>query len=246
MRLKNKTAIITGGGTGIGLASAQLFCKEGANVSIVGRRPEPLEKARSLIGDNLLAIQGDITEDDTRGRLVEQTLERFGGIDILVNNAGIFTGGPLHETDASELDRTLDVNLKSGFKLCQAVLPTMMNGSGGSIIHIGSILGMISLPETAAYNVSKGGQIQLSRSIAVEYGSYGIRSNIICPGMIETEMTEFLRENKDLMEEWIKDYPIGRFGRPDDVAHACLYLASEESSFVTGAVIPVDGGFTAH
>ena len=246
MRLKNKTAIITGGGTGIGLASAQLFCKEGANVSIVGRRQEPLEKAKSLIGDNLLAIQGDITEDATLDRLGKQTLERFGGIDILVNNAGIFTMGPMHEMDSREWDRTLDVNLRSGFKLCKAILPTMMHGGGGSIIHIGSILGMISVPETAAYNVSKGGQIQLSRSIAVEYGSYGIRSNILCPGMIETEMTESLRENEDLMKEWIKDYPIGRFGKPDDVAHACLYLASEESSFVTGAVIPIDGGFTAH
>jgi meso-butanediol dehydrogenase/(S,S)-butanediol dehydrogenase/diacetyl reductase len=246
MRLKNKTAIITGGGTGIGLASAKLFCKEGANVSIVGRRQEPLEKAKSLIGDNLLTIQGDITEDATLDRLVKQTLERFGGIDILVNNAGIFTMGPMHEMDNREWDRTMDVNLRSGFKLCKAVIPSMMGGSGGSIIHIGSILGIVSVPETAAYNVSKGGQIQLSRSIAVEYGSYGIRSNILCPGMIETEMTESLRENKNLMKEWIKDYPIGRFGKPDDVAHACLYLASEESSFVTGAVIPIDGGFTAH
>ena len=246
MRLKNKTAIITGGATGIGLATAQLFGKEGANVSIVGRRQEPLERAKSLIGDNLLAIQGDITEDATREQLVTQTLDRFGSIDILVNNAGIFRMGPLHEMDSSDWDQMMDVNLRSIFQLCKAVLPTMINGSGGSIVHISSILGMIAVPQTAAYNVSKGGLIQLSRSIAVEYGCQGIRSNVLCPGMIETEMTESLRENKDLMEEWIKEYPIGRFGKPDDVAHACLYMASDESSFVTGTVIPIDGGFTAH
>ena len=122
----------------------------------------------------------------------------------------------------------------------------MMNKKSGSIIHISSILGLIAVPEVAAYNVSKGALNQFSRSIAVEYGSYGIRSNSICPGLIETDMTAELMKDAALMKEWSKEYPIGRFGKPEDVASACLFLASDESSFITGTVLPVDGGFTAH
>ena len=140
----------------------------------------------------------------------------------------------------------MDINIRSVFQLTKRVLPTMMTKKNGSIIHISSILGLIAVPQVAAYNVSKGALNQFSRSIAVEYGSHGIRSNSICPGLIETDMTADLMEDKALMQEWSKEYPIGRFGKPNDIANACLYLASDESSFVTGALIPVDGGFTAH
>lgn len=246
MRLKNKTAIITGGGTGIGLGCARLFRQEGAKIAVFGRRKDRLEQAAAEIGGGTLAVQGDVTREEDLDRLVKSTRDTFGGIDILVHSAGIFATGCLHETTGSQWDSMLDINLRSVFQLTKRVLPVMMDQGGGSIIHISSILGMIAIPEAAAYNVSKGGLIQFSRSIAIEYGRYGIRSNAVCPGLIETEMTESLMADTELMKEWAKEYPIGRFGKPEDVAHACLYLAGDESSFVTGAVLPVDGGFTAH
>lgn len=246
MRLKNKTAIITGGGSGIGLATAHAFHKEGAKVVLFGRRKELLDKASKEIGNYVLSIQGDMTKNEDLDHLINETLNNFNGIDILVNNAGLFEGAPLHELSDSQWDKIMDINIRSVFQLTKRVLPTMMTRKNGSIIHISSILGLIAVPQVAAYNVSKGALNQFSRSIAVEYGSHGIRSNSICPGLIETDMTADLMADKALMQEWSKEYPIGRFGKPNDIANACLYLASDESSFVTGALIPVDGGFTAH
>ncbi len=246
MRLENKTAIITGGGTGIGRACARLFCREGANVVIGGRRKDKLEETVNEAGGKAIPVPGDITREEDLERLVGSALDAFGKIDILINNAGIFGGSPLHEMEDEHWDNMLDVNLRSAFKLTRRVLGPMMKQKSGSIIHIASMLGMIAVPQVAAYNVSKGGLIQFSRSVAVEYGPHGIRSNAVCPGLIETEMTADLMKDKELMKEWGREYPIGRFGVPEDVAHACVYLAGDESSFVTGAVLPVDGGFTAH
>ncbi len=245
MRLENKIAIITGGGTGIGLSCARLFSQEGAKVVIFGRRKNRLEDAVREIGEHVLAVPGDITRNEDIRRLVETTINTYGRVDILVNNAGIFTSSPLHEMKDNDWDTALDTNMTSVFKLTREVLPHMIRQKSGNIVHISSILGLVAVPNTAAYNVSKGALNQFSRSLAVEYGSLGIRSNAICPGLIATEMTEELMNDKDLMQEWSKNYPIGRFGQPEDVAQACLFFASEESSFVTGAILPVDGGYTA-
>ena len=246
MRLKDKTAIITGGGTGIGLATARAFCKEGAKVILFGRRKEKLEKAVENLGGSAIIVQGDMTNNNDLDKLINETLHNFKKIDILVNNAGLFNGSPLHEISDSQWDEIMDINIRSVFQLTRRVLPVMLSQKYGSIIHISSILGLIAVPQVAAYNVSKGALNQFSRSIAVEYGSSGIRSNSICPGLIATDMTADLMKDADLMKEWSKEYPIGRFGKPEDVANACLYLASDESSFVTGITLPVDGGFTAH
>jgi meso-butanediol dehydrogenase/(S,S)-butanediol dehydrogenase/diacetyl reductase len=246
MRLKDKTAIITGGGSGIGLATARAFCKEGAKVILFGRRKEKLVSAADELGDSALIVQGDMTHNDDLDKLINKTLKNFKGIDILVNSAGLFNGAPLHEISDSHWDEMMDINIRSVFQLTRRVLPTMMAQKNGSIVHISSIAGLIALPGVAAYNVSKGALNQFSRSIAVEYGSYGIRSNSICPGLIETDMTADLMKDASLMQEWSKEYPIGRFGKPEDVASACLFLASDESSFITGTVLPVDGGFTSH
>ncbi len=245
MRLNNKTAIITGGATGIGLACARLFTREGARVAIFGRRQDRLDQARKQIGDSVLAVQGDITHEQDIQRLVDTTLKELGQVDILINNAGTFAGGPLHETDAEAWDRVFNINMTGVFQLTRRVLPSMVEQGSGSIIHISSILGMVAMPQTAAYNASKGALNQFSKSIAVEYGAQGIRSNALCPGMIETEMTEELRQDTALMAEWIKDYPLGRFGQPEEVAQACLFLASDESAFITGTTLPIDGGYTA-
>ena len=245
MRLKDKTAIITGSGSGIGLATARVFIREGAKVVLFGRRKEKLQQAADELGNSAIIVQGDMTKNGDLDQLINETLHNFKGIDILVNNAGLFNGGPLHETSDSQWDEMMDINIRSVFQLTRRVLPVMLAQKHGSIIHISSILGIIAKPQVAAYNVSKGALNQFSRSIAVEYGSSGIRSNSICPGLIETDMTADLMKDEDLMKEWSKEYPIGRFGKPVDVANACLYLASDESSFVTGAVLPVDGGITA-
>ena len=246
MRLKDKTAIITGGGTGIGLATARAFCQEGAKVILFGRRKEKLEKAVEKLGGSAIIVQGDMTNNNDLDKLIKETLHNFKKIDILVNNAGPFNGSPLHEISDSQWDEIMDINIRSVFQLTRRVLPAMLSQKYGNIIHISSILGLIAVPQVAAYNVSKGALNQFSRSIAVEYGSSGIRSNSICPGLIATDMTADLMKDADLMKEWSKEYPIGRFGKPEDVANACLYLASDESSFVTGITLPVDGGFTAH
>lgn len=246
MRLKDKIAIITGGGSGIGLATARAFCQEGAKVILFGRRKEKIQKAADELDGSAIAVQGDMTNNGDLDQLINETLHNFKGIDILVNNAGLFNGAPLHEISDSQWDEMMDINIRSVFQLTKRVLPVMMAQKNGSIIHISSILGLIAVPQVAAYNVSKGALNQFNRSIAVEYGSYGIRSNSICPGLIETDMTADLMKDENLMKEWSKEYPIGRFGKPEDVANACLYLASDESSFVTGTVLPVDGGFTAH
>jgi NAD(P)-dependent dehydrogenase (short-subunit alcohol dehydrogenase family) len=246
MRLANKTAIITGGGSGIGQACAWAFYQEGANVVLFGRREDKLKETAQELGSRALTVQGDMTQSEDLDRLVQETRSKYHRIDILVNSAGLFQGAPLHEISDEQYDEMMDINMKAVFRLTQRVLPVMMEQKSGSIIHISSILGIIAVPQVAAYNISKGALNQFSRSIAVEYGSYNIRSNSICPGLINTDMTADLMKDEDLMQEWSKDYPIGRFGEPEDVANACLFLASEESSFVTGAVLPVDGGFTAH
>ena len=246
MRLKDKTAVITGGGSGIGLATARVFNQEGAKIVLFGRRKEKLEKAVDDLNGSAIFVQGDMTNNDDLDKLINETLRHYKGIDILVNNAGLFNGAPLHEISDSEWDKMMDINIRSVFQLTRRVLPVMLSNKKGSIIHISSILGLIAVPQVAAYNVSKGALNQFSRSIAVEYGTSGIRSNSICPGLIETDMTADLMKDVELMKEWSKEYPIGRFGKPEDVANACLYLASDESSFVTGTLLPVDGGFTAH
>jgi len=246
MRLEGKTVIITGGGSGIGLACTRLFCDEGAQVAIIGRRQDRLESAAKEVGGQVLTVTGDLTNNSDLDRLVTETLNAFGKIDIVVNNGGVFTGSPVHETKDEDWDSIMDVNMRSVFQLTKRVLPHMIERKSGNFIHISSILGLVAVPGVAAYNVSKGALLQFNRSLAVEYGPVGIRSNAVCPGLVKTEMTEGLMNDEELMKEWSRDYPIGRFGAPQDIANACLYLASDESSFVTGVALPVDGGFTAH
>ena len=246
MKLQGKSAIVTGGGSGIGLACTKLFSNEGANVAIFGRRQDRLNATAKEVGSQVLTVTGDLMVNNDLDNLVSKTLQTFGKIDIVVNNGGIFTGSPIHETNDKDWDTIMNTNLRSAFQLTKRVLPHMIENKTGIFVHISSIAGLIAIPGVAAYNVSKGALLQFNRSIAMENGPLGIRSNAVCPGLVKTEMTEELMKDEKLMQEWSKDYPIGRFGVPEDIASACLYLASDDSSFVTGVALPVDGGFTAH
>jgi NAD(P)-dependent dehydrogenase (short-subunit alcohol dehydrogenase family) len=245
MRLKNKVAIITGGGSGIGLACAKLFVREGAKVALFGRRQHRLEQAAMDIGNGTLAVVGDITKKEDSARLVKATLDTFKQIDILVNNAGIIAEAAVHESDDNLWDEVMNTNLNGAFRLTREVIKAMLSRKSGNIINISSILGMVARSGTAAYSASKGALDQLSRVIAVEYANNGIRSNSVNPGMIETEMIAEMKRDEELVAEVKKGYPMKRFGTPEEVAQACLFLASDEASYITGAVLAVDGGYTA-
>ncbi|MGR3319032.1 MAG: SDR family NAD(P)-dependent oxidoreductase [Candidatus Anammoxibacter sp.] len=249
MLLNGKVAIITGSGTGMGKATALLFAKEGATIALFGRREEKLKEVEKEIkaqsGKNAIVVSGDVANIDNVRMLVNETIKEFKKIDILVNNAGIFRGTQFQETETSEWDEVMETNLKGAFLLTKEVIPHMISNKGGAIINIASILGMVAIPNASAYNTSKGGLVMFTKSIAMEYANQNIRANCICPGLVATPMTKDFMAETETMKEIIKDYPMGRFGKPEDIAYPCLFLASEWSSWITGTVLPVDGGYTA-
>jgi NAD(P)-dependent dehydrogenase (short-subunit alcohol dehydrogenase family) len=246
-RLKGRVAIVTGGTSGIGEACVYLFAREGARVVLAGRNRDKGENIAARVqreGGTAWFVQTDVSRDDEVRRLIEETRSRFERIDILVNNAGIGQQTPLHQMEEEEWDRVLNINLKSVFLCSRYTLPVMQAQKRGSIINMASILGLVGFPSAGAYNASKGGMRLLTRNMALDYAREGIRVNSICPGFIQTPMIE-----KELDEEKIKFlagvHPLGRLGQPEEVAQAALFLASDESSFITGSDIFVDGGYTA-
>ena len=249
MILNEKVAVITGGGTGMGKATALLFAKEGANIAIFGRREEKLNEVKDEIkekyGKDIVLVSGDVASKDDAKILIDKTVNSFKKIDILVNNAGIFRGTNFSDTQISEWDQVMDTNLKGVFLVTKETIPHMLTNKGGSIVNISSILGMVAIPNAPAYNSSKGGLVLFTKSIAVEYAEQNIRANCICPGLVATPMTKDFMAETETMKEIIKDYPMKRFGKPEDIAYPCLFLASEWSSWITGAILPVDGGYTA-
>ena len=178
--------------------------------------------------------------------MINKSIKQFRKIDILVNNAGVF-GVPsvVHKHTLANWEKVINTNLKGMFLLAKKVIPKMISNGGGSIINVASILGMVAIPEASAYNASKGGVIMFTRSIAVEYGRHNIRANSICPGVVETPMTQGLLADKKTSSALLGLYPMGRFGKPEDIAYGCLYFASDESSWVTGTTLTIDGGYTA-
>jgi len=252
MRLEGKVSIITGAGSGLGKEMAMLFAREASKVVIAELREESGREVSQHIekeGGAALFLRTDITRAPEAEKMVEETLRALGRIDVLVNNAGINPSRtPVHETSEENWDRTLAVNLKGAFLCSKYVLPVMMKQKRGSIINIASIIGAMGCSDRAAYAASKGGLSGLGRSMAVDYAPYGIRVNTLNPGFIETELTrtyfDKLREqDPEKMERIIDHHPLGRLGRPEDVAYAALFLASDESSWMTGLDIGVDGGF---
>lgn len=253
MRLKDKVAIITGAGSGIGRACAILLGKEGANVIATDWNEQTSEEVVKQIkseGGEAISIRADVSNSTDVQEMVRESIKRYKKLDVLVNNAGIFIT-PYTVTDTSEEDweKTLSVNLKGVFLCSKYAIPELIKTGGGSIINISSISGVIGQPAQAAYNASKGGIVQLTKCMALDYAANKIRVNCICPGYVETGMTKDLfdkaRENQREWKKILSLHPIGRVGTPEDIAYAALYLASDESSWVTGSSLVVDGGYTA-
>ncbi len=251
-RFQGRVAVISGGGSGIGQAAAFAFAREGAQVVVF---ESSREAARRF--ENLAAEQGldghSLTVDVARPRDVQRGVAavaiRFGAIHVLVNNAGVEHAAPLHQTAEEDWDRVLGVNLKGVFLLSRQVLPVMIRAGGGAVVNVGSISGLLGWPAYAAYAASKGGVIQLTRQMAVDYARNNIRVNCVCPGTTWTPLIERLfaleAEPEAAKATVAARHPLGRFARPEEIAEAILFLASEEASFITGAVLPVDGGYTA-
>jgi NAD(P)-dependent dehydrogenase (short-subunit alcohol dehydrogenase family) len=252
MRLKGKVAIITGGNSGIGQATAILFAREGARVVIAARDSGSGHQTVDMIkafGGEAVFIQTDVSKELEVRSLIMQVIVKFKRIDILFNNAGIELTKPVTETTEEELQRILDVNLKGVFFGCKYAIPYMLKNKSGSIINTASSAGVVGMPNLAAYSASKGAVISLTRQTAVEYAEQGIRVNAICPGAI---MTPMLRRYIDMApnplaaeEKMAEVHPMKRVGKPEEIANAALFLASDESSFMTGQALCVDGGLTS-
>ena len=249
MRLENKVALISGGARGMGAAEARLFASEGAKVVIgdileeEGRRTEA---EISEAGGECLFLRLDVTSERDWQQAVAATVGRFGKLDVVVNNAGIGGGGRLEDTTVEEWDRVMEVNAKGVFLGTKAAIPEMRRAGGGSIINISSQLGLVGTDTSSPqYQASKGAVRLLTKATAIQYAGEGIRANSVHPGPIITPMTEAGRADAQRRQVMLSRIPLGRYGLAEDVAYGVLFLASEESSFMTGSELVIDGGWTA-
>lgn len=242
--LEGKSAIITGGSRGIGKGIAKVFAEQGANVAFTynssAEAAQELEKELGALGVKAKGYKSNAASFEEAQELVKNVVEDFGGIDILVNNAGITKDNLLMRMSEEDFDKVIEVNLKSIFNMTKAVQRTMLKQRSGSIINMSSVVGVKGNAGQANYAASKAGIIGFSKSMALELGSRNIRTNVIAPGFIETEMTEKLDEK--VVDGWRDSIPLKRGGNPEDIANACVFLGSDLSSYITGQVLHVDGG----
>ncbi len=252
MRLKNKTTLITGAGSGMGRLAAQLFAKEGAQIAAADLNADALHETVSMVqagGGSIVGVSCDVTSGESVRAAVEAGVMAFGSLNVLYNNAGIFPDDDTSviETEDSVLQRVLDVNLKGVWLCCKYGIPELIRAGGGSVINIASFTALMgcTVPQDA-YTSSKGAVISLTRSLAVQYGRRGVRANAICPGPILTPMLESLFPSEEERLKRLNRIPLGRFGRAEDVVYAGIYLASDESSWTTGTAFVIDGGITVN
>ena len=249
MRLDGKVALISGGSRGMGAFEAELFVQEGAKVVIGDVRDDEGDAlAKKIVdrGGEAAFVHLDVTSESDWAAAVREAVERYGKLDVLVNNAGVSARGSIEETSPDDWDRVMDINAKGVFLGTRSAIPEMRKAGGGSIINISSQLGLVGMGESSPqYQASKGAVRIFSKSAAIQYAHEGIRVNSVHPGPIITPMTEARRSDEVVRQRMISRIPLGRYGESEDVAYGVLYLASDESSFVTGSELVIDGGWTA-
>lgn len=247
-RLDGKVAIITGSASGMGKTEIFLFAEEGAKVVVTDVLEDSVKEVVSEVntmGGEAIGFFHDVTSEKDWIRVVKRTIRQFEKIDILVNNAGIVNAAPLLEDSVEQWKKTVDVNLTGTFLGMKHVVPKMMENKGGSIINISSIAGLSGGLGGHSYSASKGAVRMLSKGAAIDYAKQNIRVNSVHPGFIETQMLTDLTSNEEIMKMFREVTPLPRFGNPDDVARSVLFLASDDSSYITGIELPVDGGYSA-
>jgi len=250
-RFNNKVVIVTGAGRGIGRASALAFAHEGASVAVADfdqQAGEAVVKAIQDAGEKALFVQGDIAVEEFVKKLVHETVKAFGGVDVLHNNAGVVKYGTVVDMSATDWDWMLNINLRASFLTCKYTIPEMRKRGGGAIVNTASVQAFASQRTVAAYAASKGGIVSLTTTIALDHAPENIRCNCIAPGSIRTPMLDmaadlFLPKNpSQMITDWGKMHPLGRVGKPEEVANLVLFLASDDAAFITGACYRVDGG----
>jgi 3(or 17)beta-hydroxysteroid dehydrogenase len=252
-RVKGKVAIITGGGGGLGKAQAVLLAREGAKVVVTDLDEAHGQSVAEEIEENggeAIFIKHDVSSEDQWKNVINETLKKFGKLDILVNNAGVIIFKNIHDTSLDEWRWLMSINLDGVFLGTKYAMEAMKKSGGGSIVNLSSAAGIIGTLDTSAYHASKGGVRIFTKAAALECSKagydYNIRVNSVHPGVMKTSMVEGLMEDEEKRKAALSWHPIGRFGEPEDVAYGVLYLASDESSFVTGTELVIDGGWTAH
>ncbi|HZV51919.1 MAG TPA: SDR family NAD(P)-dependent oxidoreductase [Candidatus Dormibacteraeota bacterium] len=251
-RLTGKVALVTGGTLGIGAAIVRLFAREGAQVAFCARRSAAGLQLEAELATEHLSVSFwpcDVAVESEARCLIERTVERYGRLDVVVNNAGVSASAPLEATSLEEWRRVVENNLTSMFLICKHAIPHLRRSGSGSIVNLGSTYGVVGAPRSAAYAVTKAAAINLSRTLAAELAADGIRVNALCPGATDTPLHRRWRASQpDPEAAWralVDRHPMGRLATPEEVAMGALYLASDESSFVTGHALMVDGGYTA-
>jgi NAD(P)-dependent dehydrogenase (short-subunit alcohol dehydrogenase family) len=248
-RLDGKVALVTGGARGLGKVISEALASAGARVAVSSRKPEQAEAMAGVIrlahGAEALGVAADVTRRADVEAMVAATVNRFGRIDILVNNAGVNIRGPIERLSEDDWDLVLDTNLKGPWLCCRAVAEPMKRQKWGRVINVSSMMGEISMPDRTPYSASKGGLTLLTKTLALEWASHGINVNALCPGPFATEINTPLLNDPNVRAQMQANVPLGRWGDPFELGPAAVFLASEASSFMTGATLFIDGGYTA-